>query len=273
MITQERRYEELCLVLEEVQDLCQRTLPTIPEMQELDQEISAMRTFVVGPAENDGMEVIQEIFQVEEPKEIPDLANLTQEEYDAALKIYPFYREDAELGGRFETYLPYEFGTCEPRSKIVTLIMEADETARFQAHTLLHELRHIFQVRHKSQVPRLSDEERIRDEAKICTVDYKIALAIGGEQYCQETREMARDLYLWWQRLGPPVSVPPEKGLILETVYGPAPSDKALAKRTDIFVLYCGLMAADHYYPNPEEANRVKCLLFGEGWQKKSSNQ
>ncbi len=174
-----------------------RAASNIPEISELNKEVEKEHMVVVGPYKDGSIKSIATM-ETKGNNESPDL---NQEEFRAALKIYPFFKEDAVFGTFFKECSFHDLGAYGCYNHTIMINMETPETTRFQAHTLLHELQHAMRAKKEKRVFSVnvrSNRERMIEETKIWTVDYKILLAMGGKDYEREAKETADQIYDCW---------------------------------------------------------------------------
>ena len=259
MITGEERLQAIGAMFLEAEKIFQQTKEIIPEVGELEDKTKKERVLIVGPKEGGFIQYLDERSHAREADEALDLS---EEEFGAFLKIYPFFKEDVVFGEIFKFLDTSAMGSYSCSDNMVIVRMEAPDTQQFKSPTPSPALRHAPYAKKESRAGKKivrPEQDILAEEAKIWTTDYQILLVIGGKQYEQEAKKTAYEIQRQWEKRIP--ATPVYKGKLLETAYGSAPSEMALRRRHAYFFWYCNLMAVDYYYP-PEQQEDMKSRII-----------
>lgn len=182
--------------------------------------------------------------------------------------LYPLVPADVQYGTAFAYYVEcVEFANYGPQANLVAMNMAADESPRFLAFCLLHEIGHAMAAEREGRVFQKGSrptDVRLQEELRMWTFDALLAEILGGETYVRAVNDFVEDIRRFGgQRALCPPSLIEGRGVVLDISFGPAPSDAARRKRDRTFSVYALLSFAD-YSLCPADALRYKLDVIAD---------
>lgn len=177
-----------------------------------------------------------------------------EDQSDLCIGIYLAYQEDASTGVDGRYYAEWAKGShfagygCLYNNIVVNIEME--ETMRFFACALLHELGHAEAAHIEGRVLKEGPHtpaQRLFEEAAVWSLEARLMLALGGPEYaCQVMNLVDKICYDWKKERQTKY---PGLGIALDCVLGSPPTDWTRKVRDNAFLAFCQLIAAEKFFP------------------------
>ncbi len=194
---------------------------------------------------------------------------MASEEYPAGhqegfvpLRILPLFKSDANLDPEMASHVAHtQYANYCCVTHQITLNVDAVETRTFLATSLLHELGHAQLAEKESRIGDASPRnpfDRLQEELKMWLFDCRLAQATGGRKL---EREINKTIAQYLAR--PNYKPQPGVGKPLDYCYRPVADKQAQGFRDNIYLVFCGLIAAKRRL-KPNEAHYRQLQIINE---------
>ena len=200
----------------------------------------------------------------------------SKSEHLTPLMIFPIIHSDSRISPIADYYRKHaQPGSYSPEGHLVVLGMDEQETLRFMATTLLHEVGHAMIVEKNERILSKSTvrdkQTRLKEELEMWLFDCRLAGFLGGEQLRSQINSTVEKIIQQWKKRSP-VQVTIEDGAPLDLCYGAIPKKGSLGRRAMLYIRYCELVALNDYLP-PDIAYQQQLLIIDTICQETYKNQ
>jgi len=189
------------------------------------------------------------------------------------LGLYLVFPEDTKLEGVAGMYAKKtKCGAYSSATHTILINAQYPETLRYLAFVFFHEVQHAQIAQKEGRVWKQTNRprnERYKEESKVWTLEYKIALALGGMKYERAIRKRALSINRSWQRER--ADTGSGEGFQLDACFGKAPSLVAKKERDMTFELFAAFMAADLFLDKMSaEERKIKTIevLYSQNYDR-----
>jgi hypothetical protein len=272
MILDNKRVDAAEKLLEEVNCIAQnpRVISSVPAIGLLLNFLKEVGLEIEDPTDCQG------IFG-KDPK-CPYFSSFSKREADKnSILLYPLFLSDARIDKVCEYYTKaVRCAGYGPNNNTIIVNMDAPETLRMLAVSFLHELGHAQAAHCEGRTFKEQsrpDEQRLYEETAVWTMEYKLVIALGGEEFLRAITSLVEKIFYYWKKKRvPSQKIWEGKGAALDLCFGVSPAPDAEKERDGTFLTYCQLMAADIFFPNGQRiAAKMEIMRVFTGYQGKDA--